>query len=154
MIAIPSVLKSTHIDLSISAPDTAAAVGGLLELLRGDSRVLNWSAFSRSVLDRDATPILANGCGILIAHGRTDSVGSLVMAAGVSPQGIPPATGEGPRIHLVFVAGIPAAFNNDYLRVVGTIARLCGREELLHSLRAADSSNAFLSTLSGQDDRF
>ncbi len=153
MISIPSVLQSSHIDLSISAADPASAVTSLLELLRGDHRVLKWDDFNQSVLGRDASPIASNDCGILIAHGRTNSVASLVMAAGISPAGIPAASSDCPPIHVIFVAGIPAAFNNDYLRVVGTIARLCSKPELLANLRAASTPSAFLSLLSQEEDR-
>lgn len=153
MISIPSVLKSSHIDLGLASPDATSAVTGLLELLRGDPRVLKWDDFHQAVLARDASPIASNGCGILIAHGRTNSVASLVMAAGISQQGIPHPLGETPPIHVVFVAGIPAAFNNDYLRVVGTIARLCGKTDLLSSLRDSASPAEFLSTLSLEEDR-
>jgi nitrogen PTS system EIIA component len=155
MISIPTVLKSSHIDLSLSASDPGSAVKSLLELLRGDLRVMKWDEFSQAVMVRDASPITAHGCGILIAHGRTNSVGSLVMAAGVSPAGIPfpSISTDANPIHLVFVAGIPAAFSNDYLRVVGTIARLCSKEALLASLRKADSPATFLSLLSQEEDR-
>lgn len=153
MISIPAVLKSPHIDVSLSAPDTATAVSGLLELLRGDPRVMKWDDFQQAVLARDTSPIASNGCGILIAHGRTNSVASLVMAAGISKQGISHPAGGTPPIHVVFVAGIPAAFNNDYLRVVGTIARLCSQKDLLTSLLDSSSPSEFLSTLSLEEDR-
>lgn len=153
MISIPSVLQPSHIDLSLSAPNPGSAVTGLLELLRGDPRVLKWDDFSQAVLGRDASPIASDNCGILIAHGRTNSVGSLVMAAGISPEGIPAASSDCPPIHVVFVAGIPAAFNNDYLRVVGTIARLCGKPELLTNLREAPSPSDLLSILSSEEAR-
>lgn len=153
MISIPSVLKSSHIDLGLPSTDPTSAVNTLLELLRGDPRVMKWDDFHQAVLGREASPIASNGCGILIAHGRTDSVGSLVMAAGICPQGIAQTSGNCPPIHVVFVAGIPAAFNNDYLRVVGTIARLCGNKDLLATLRASESPAAFLSVLSQEEDR-
>lgn len=153
MISIPSVLKSSHIDLNLPATNPASAVTTLLELLRGDPRVMKWDDFHQSVLGRDASPISSNGCGILIAHGRTNSVASLVMAAGICPPGIPHSSEGCPPIHIVFVAGIPAAFNNDYLRVVGTIARLCGNSDLLATLRSSDSPTGFLSVLSQEEDR-
>ncbi len=153
MISIPSVLHPSHINLSLSAPNPTSAVTALLDVLRGDPRILKWDDFRQSVLGRDASPISSNNCGILIAHGRTNSVGSLVMAAGISPEGIPSASSDCPPLHVIFVAGIPAAFNNDYLRVVGTIARLCGKPELLTNLLEATSPSAFLSILSMEEDR-
>jgi mannitol/fructose-specific phosphotransferase system IIA component (Ntr-type) len=98
------------------------------------------------VLQRNAPAIDADGCGIVIAHGRTDAVGSLVMAAGRSNEGFPSSDTK-ENVQLVFVAGIPSALNSEYLRVVGTIARLCSKTELVQKMLSATSPSAFIDIL-------
>jgi len=99
------------------------------------------------VLDRAAPAVSTDdGYGIVIAHGRTNSVTSLVMAAGRSPNGFASPHIAAP-VRLVFVVGIPTALNQDYLRVVGTIARLCGKPETLQKLLQAPNARAFLDLL-------
>jgi mannitol/fructose-specific phosphotransferase system IIA component (Ntr-type) len=123
MISIRQILQPGHINLSLSSTTLESAVEEVLASLSGDIRILQWTALKESVLQRNALAIDAEGCGIVIAHGRTDAVGSLVMAVGRSKEGFPsPQTKE--NVRLVFVAGIPSTLNNEYLRVVGTIARL------------------------------
>jgi mannitol/fructose-specific phosphotransferase system IIA component (Ntr-type) len=50
-------------------------------------------------------------------------------------------------VRLVFVAGIPFALNSEYLRVVGTIARLCSNKELVQELLSASRADAFIDIL-------
>lgn len=147
MTSLRTILPPAQIRLTLQAPDLAAATREVLELLRGDLRVLQWEALEKAVHDRAAAPLCAKGCcGILIAHGRTNAVGSLVLSAGRFPAGVEdPATGQ--RVQLVFVAGIPTAFNNDYLRIVGTIARVCGNPDKNRSLLQATVPSDFIEIL-------
>ena len=147
MISLSEILLPEHINLQLDAIDSPTAVEELLFPLRGDIRISNWDAFRASVLDRAAPAVSTDdGYGIVIAHGRTNSVTSLVMAAGRSPNGFASPHIAGP-VRLVFVVGIPTALNQDYLRVVGTIARLCGKPETLQKLLQAPNARAFLDLL-------
>jgi mannitol/fructose-specific phosphotransferase system IIA component (Ntr-type) len=146
MISIQQILQPGHVNLSLSSTSIDSAVREVLASLTGDIRILQWNALKESVLERNAPAIDAEGCGIIIAHGRTDAVGSLVMAVGRSNEGFcSQETKE--NVQLVFVAGIPSALNNEYLRVVGTIARLCSKTELVRKLLAATSPSTFIDIL-------
>jgi len=146
MISIRQILQPGHVNLSLSATETDEAVGEVLASLSGDIRILQWGAFKEAIMERNAPAINAAGCGILIAHGRTDAVGSLVMAVGRSNEGFPSKDTK-ENVRLVFVAGIPSALSNEYLRVVGTIARLCSKQELVEKLLKAPNPAEFIETL-------
>jgi mannitol/fructose-specific phosphotransferase system IIA component (Ntr-type) len=152
MISIRQILQPGHVNLSLSSTQSDSAVGEVLASLSGDIRILQWNALKESVLQRNAPAMDAVGCGIIIAHGRTDAVGSLVMAAGRSNEGFP-SGGAKKNVHLVFVAGIPSALNSEYLRVVGTIARLCSKPELVQKLLSAGSPSAFIDILCSGETR-
>ena len=146
MISIRQILQPGHVNLSLSSTQIDSAVCEVLASLSGDLRILQWNALKESVMQRNAPAIDAEGCGIVIAHGRTDAVGSLVMAVGRSNEGFN-CNDTKQNVRLVFVAGIPSALNNEYLRVVGTIARLCSKTELVQKLLAATSPSAFIDIL-------
>jgi mannitol/fructose-specific phosphotransferase system IIA component (Ntr-type) len=153
MTSITQILRPEHVNLSLQAADQAAAVEELLFPLRGDIHILNWDAFRDSVFERNAPAVSgSNDCGIIIAHGRTNAVSSLVMAAGRSPNGFSsPDIPE--KVRLVFVAGIPSALNNEYLRIVGTIARFCSKPALLEQLLSAKSAHDFLEILQEEEKK-
>ena len=152
MISIRQILQPGHVNLALSSSETGTAVGEVLASLSGDIRILQWNALKDAILQRNAPAIDAAGCGIIIAHGRTDAVGSLVMAVGRSNEGFP-SNDTQKNVRLVFVAGIPSALNSEYLRVVGTIARLCSKPELVQKLLSAASPSAFIEILCSGETR-
>lgn len=147
MIPISEILTPSHINLALAASDQAGGVQEVLSKLNGDPRILDWGALREAVTERNAPAISCGSCGICIAHGRTNSVQSLVMAAGRSAEGlVSPNISE--RVRLVFVAGIPAAFQSEYLRVVGAIARLCHDQAFLGKLLSVQGPEDFIGLLS------
>lgn len=148
MIPISEILLPAQVNLSLAARDQAGGVDEVLSKLNGDPRVQDWPALVRAVTQRAAPALACNSCGICIAHGRTNAVSSLVMAAGRSPNGLSsPEVRD--KVRLVFVAGIPSAFDSEYLRIVGAIARLCRDKTLLQKLLAAPDAEEFTALLAG-----
>ena len=88
MISISDILIPSHINLALVGRDQAAGIDEVLFKLNGDTRVRDWGALSHAVTERNAPALACNGCGICIAHARTDAVHSLVMAAGRSSEGL------------------------------------------------------------------
>jgi mannitol/fructose-specific phosphotransferase system IIA component (Ntr-type) len=134
------------VSLALRADGKTAAVEEVLAALRGDARVTNWEELRRVVIERDAPALEHEGQGICIAHGRTKAVSALTMAVVVSPGGI-----ECPearvRVHLLFVVGIPATMDSEYLRLVGAIVRVCRDAALVEHLRAAPDGEGFVELL-------
>lgn len=145
MTPIGDILQPDHVNLALAAETQIDAVEAVLSKLNGDPRVRDFAVLHAAVLDRNASAIAENGCGICLAHGRTEAISSIVMAAGRSPEGIP--NGTNAPVRLVFVAGIPGAFNSEYLRIVGAIARICRDKHQLDRLLAAKTSEEFIALL-------
>jgi len=143
---IEDVLIPGHVKLGLSSIDKAGGVDEVLALLSGDTRVTDWARLRQAVIDRDARTLAENGIGICLAHGRTESVKSLVLAVGRSTAGIVAPDVSEP-VRLVVVAGIPAAFNSEYLRVIGAIVRICRDRHQLERLLAAKTPQKFVELL-------
>lgn len=146
MTPISGILQPEQVILNLEATGKPEAVQEVLARLSGHGQVRDFDALRDAVVKRDAPTIVENGWGICIAHGRTETVGTLVMAAGRSPAGFPSGEGEAP-IGLVFVAGIPAAMSSEYLRVVGAIARICRDRHQIERLLAAKTARDFVDLL-------
>jgi len=152
MISISDILLPSQVNLALVGKDQAAGIDEVLSKLNGDSRVSDWRTLSKLVTERNAPAISSNGCGICIAHARTNAVNSLVMAAGRSAAGlVSPEVSE--PVRLVFVAGIPAAFSSEYLRVVGAIARFCHDKTLLDKLLSVQDPQQFVDLLAQQESK-
>lgn len=150
MISIEEILTPAHVDLKLTATTKEAAVLQVLDLLRGDPRVGEWERLRHAVVDRNAPAIEQSECGILIAHGRTNSISRLVMAAGRLVEPIECAE-IGVPIRLVFVAGIPHAVDTEYLRVLGAIVRVLRDKAQRERLLGVKESARFVSVLASQE---
>ncbi|HEY5793009.1 MAG TPA: PTS sugar transporter subunit IIA [Chthoniobacterales bacterium] len=152
MISIAEILTPAQVDLKVEAATKDEAVLKVLDLLRGDPRVQNWERLRRAVQERNAPAVEQNECGILIAHGRTNSLSGLVMAAGrlLQPLTCPEIAVP---IRLVFVAGIPRAVDTEYLRVIGAIVRALRDRHQLERLLGVKEAARFVTLLSSQETR-
>lgn len=146
MIAISDILDPTQVNLALASATGREAVDEVLAKLHGDPRVEDFAKLREAVVTRDAPALDAGGLGICIAHGRTDAVDSLVMAAGRSLVGVKSRDVRVP-VKLVFVAGIPSAFDSEYLRIVGVIARLCREPATAAALLTAPDAAEFVRLL-------
>ena len=140
-------LLNKDIRLRLKATDPRDALEEILSHLRSDHRVLDWDKL-RGCLIANAQSETFKECpgAMFLHHGRTESVSTLVLAAGRSETGfstLPAAK----KTHLVFVAAIPKAMNNEYLRILGAISRLCREEECVKALLAVNQSEKFLALL-------
>jgi mannitol/fructose-specific phosphotransferase system IIA component (Ntr-type) len=152
MSTLSELLPVHQVDIALHATTKADAVDQILARLAGNSCVKDFAALKAAIQIRDASVIFEDGLGLLIAHGRTEAVSRIVLAAGrcSPPLLIPEAEG---MVQLVFVAGIPAAFSTEYLRVVGAIVRCCKDPEGLPALLDAPSATDFVQRLGEGESR-
>jgi len=137
-----ALIDPSHVELDLVAASRDEAVRAVAELLHGDTRIGSWQAFWKSIGTKQIVDLKGCGCGVCLAHGRDASVRDLVLAAGRmaahSAHGLP---------RFVFVFAIPAAMAEDYLRVVGALARLCGEEKKFAALESAATAVALAGLL-------
>ncbi len=143
---LENFLQIDDVQLALGASDRSSGIDEVLAKLNGDARVTDWESLRKTVLSHEAAVLESSGIGICIAHGRSQGLKSLVVAAGRSDRGLAAPEG-GPMTRLIFVAGIPSAMNAQYLGVVGAIARVCSNKRELDKLLTAKSPEAFIETL-------
>ncbi len=140
-------LLAKDIHLSLRATCHRDAVEELLSPLRGDGRVKDWKKLRTALAsDLPDAPFGGAPSPIFFHHTRSESVSDLVLVAGRSDAGVSLAGHEG-RVKLVFVAAIPEALNNEYLRILGAISRVCGDDSTLAELTGTPDAVSFLKIL-------
>lgn len=146
MITIANILTPDHILLGFQAETRVRALAKVADLLERDERVKDWNLFYKGIMAGAACITNDSGSGICIAHMRSEAVDGMVMAAAQSPQGIL-FDEAGPRIHLIFVIGVPVALASDYLRIIGALARIFRTEKGSNALLGASTNKEFLERL-------
>jgi len=146
MITIADILSPEDILLDFQAETQVRALSKVADLLEKDDRVSDWDRFYKGIMAGASCIYNESGCGICIAHVRTNAVDDMVMAAGRSGEGI--AFDEsGMRVHLIFVIGVPVALASDYLRIIGALARIFRTAKGETALLTAPTCKAFLDSL-------
>lgn len=138
--------KDIHLGLGASSPDEA--LGEILESLRDDGRVADWRALRDSL--SNGSPIDCgdgNGSGMIILHHRrTPSISEMVLAAGRFNTPLAVAGCPSP-LRMIFAAAIPESLDNEYLRILGAVSRICGDPASFARLMAAPDERSFITVL-------
>ncbi|MCX7713679.1 MAG: PTS sugar transporter subunit IIA [Chthoniobacterales bacterium] len=150
-IRFSNILFPDHIALHLEANTLPTALQTLLNLLKGDLRISDFARFESAILNSNPPAVSNNYTCIIIAHCRLEFLHQLVMAAGrpINPFPIP----NSPQpLRLLFIAGIPLTLNNEYLRIVGAIARICSDPNSLSELLSSKTPYEFIQTLDSHLD--
>jgi len=148
MISIADTLEPDRIRLSLASNIPQIAIDEVAATMRNVPAVLDWDELHAG-LHRSA-PCLAESGGefaICLPHSRTDAVTSMVMAIGRSTQGIR-FPGCNAPVRYIFCIGVPKALANDYLRILGLLARILKQPRTEQALKNAQSPIEFIHLLS------
>lgn len=140
-------LLLTDIHPELRSTDHRDALEEILIPLRADERVRDWEKLRDSLISNGPNGIFDPSTQTMfLHHSRTESVGGLVLAMGRSRAGFSvPAQGQ--SIRLIFLAAIPEEMSNEYLRILGAIARVCSEPESMERLLAAPDAPSMLKVL-------
>ena len=147
-IALADILNERQIALQLKSHRKANALGEMVDLFALDETVRRPNLFLEQVLAREHTSSTLADNGIAFPHARTDLVDQIALAIGCSRAGIP-WNPDGDRARLIFLIAVPQQLVNDYLIVVGALARITKHEgrrnALLYAATAAESIATLLS---------
>jgi len=147
MSTLAASLLPKDIHLELKSTDPRDALEEVLSTLRTDPRVTDWEKLRSSLQAGTSINTIQKGCGtIILHHRRTISVSGLVLAVGRSSDPISLATPD-EKLRLLFVAAIPSTLNNEYLRILGAIARVCNDPVTFGELLSVPDTGGFLSLL-------
>jgi fructose-specific phosphotransferase system IIA component len=141
---IASLLSPEAIRLDLQNRQKVSALREVAELLARNKCVGDFEAFFNEILQRERVSNTALGHDVAIPHARTDQCSDILIAVGRSREGIDFEAKDGKPVRLVFLIGTPKQMVTDYLRVVGTLARLLRQDDLRQQLLAAPDAAAFI----------
>jgi len=148
----PYFFSPDSLRLTLVNQETSAAVEEVVKLLKQDRRVTNWNEFFQAVIGLSTPPLkIDQENAVAIYHVRTNSVQDLVMAAGRIIPGISFKDSD-QLVRLIIVIGIPHALNQEYLRVLGSLARSLKEPAVFQNLLTTENVEEFIDILSQQNE--
>ena len=127
--------------------DTAGIISELSHILQREGCVPDVLPFYQAALNQELLANSALESGLAFPHARLSGVKRLQFAFGRSPEPIVWGARSSWPVQLVFLLAVPATDAAGYLHLLGSLARLGQRPELLAQLRAAPDSEAVLNLL-------
>ena len=145
-IALADLIDRKQVTLKLRARTQAEAMREIVDLLVVAGKMNNAEKFLEELRARETTNSTYAADGIAFPHARTKLVDEIVLGIGRSEAGIP-WTGKGEVAHLIFLIVVPERLINDYLVVVGAIARITKDPPLRTLLVHAENKDEFIATL-------
>jgi mannitol/fructose-specific phosphotransferase system IIA component (Ntr-type) len=148
MISIADTIEPDRVRLTLSSDISSIAIDEVAATLRNVSEVLDWDELHASL--HRSSPCLAEMGGefaICFPHARTDAVTNMVMGVGRSLKGVKFPGCVSP-VRYIFCIGVPKALANDYLRIMGLLARVLKQPRTEQALRNAQTPIEFIHHLS------
>ena len=145
-IALADILNERQVALQLKSRRKTNAVREMVDLFALNETVRQPSHFLEQVVAREDTSSTLAENGVAFPHARTDLVDRIALAIGRSRAGIP-WNADGNRAHLIFLIAVPQQLVNDYLIVVGTLARITKDEDHRNCLLNAATAAEFIATL-------
>jgi len=128
----------------IDGTDRAGAIEKLAGLMESNSYISNASSLVSAALDREAILSTAVDGGLAFPHVRGVEGGRLVMAVGVSKNGI---DWDGTKVNIVFLSAIPVAVSDFYIRLMSGIMQAFSKKEAIEAAVKSKDSPSLWKTL-------
>lgn len=139
-------LAPERIVVPLQAPTLQEAAAILLERLSSAHGVLDAGRLRRRAAESRPEEVVAMGERAFLLHYRSEAVGQLVLALGVSREPICRDANDGAKqcARIVIMIAAPPRHAVRYLQVVGAFARLLRRAEFFGAVLAAPNASALV----------
>jgi mannitol/fructose-specific phosphotransferase system IIA component (Ntr-type) len=145
-IALTGILDQGQVVLQLRSRRRPSAIREVVSLFEKTGSVVRPADFLAQVLVREeASSTLAEN-GVAFPHARTELVDQIALAIGRSRAGIP-WNDQAERARLIFLLAVPQRLVNDYLVLVGTLARVTRDQQQREALFAAATPAEFIAIL-------
>ena len=129
-------------------------INELVDLLKGDERVINLEDIRKCVFEREEKMSTGVGKGFAIPHGKTNSVTDIVAAFGKSETPIEYNSLDGEPVHLVFLMIGKETLLAKHIKLLSRISRLMNNEEFRKKLIQAESKESILKIFQEEEQSY
>ena len=149
MVELTSFMNEKLICLDLKSTTKADLFEEMSDLISQSESIQNRDTFLAALKEREAVMTTSLGDGVGIPHARSDSIDNLVIALGISRNGIDFGARDDPLVRIVFMFGIPTRETKLYIQVLAKISRFARREDNRERLLSAKTADVILAVFEG-----
>jgi fructose-specific phosphotransferase system IIA component len=146
-VLLTELLSIERIRIPLQATTKDDVLVELVDVCANGNNVEDRQDMLRAVREREAVLSTGIGHGVAIPHGKSASVGRLLMAAGRTAQPVEFDALDGEPVSLFFLLVGPEAAAGPHIKALSRISRMVRQDEVRQRLIAAQSPEEFLQIL-------
>ncbi len=144
---LTDLLTPERIRIPLSSEEKDDILRELVDIVGETAAVTDAADVLRAVREREAVLSTGIGHGVAIPHGKSPSVGEIVLAAGVTRAPVDFEALDGRPVRLFFLLVGPDSAAGQHVKVLSRVSRLLRRESTRDSLVEAATAEEFYSIL-------
>jgi PTS system fructose-specific IIC component len=148
------LLDTKNILTEFNSENKNDVINELVDLLKGDERVLDLEEIRKCVFEREEKMSTGVGKGFAIPHGKTNSVTDILAAFGKSKTPIEYNSLDSEPVHLVFLLIGKENLLAKHIKLLSRISRLMNNEEFRKRLVEAESKESILKLFQEEEQSY
>lgn len=151
---ISNILRPEHITAKLKADSKEEIIDELVDLLRGDDRVVDLELVRESVKERENIMSTGVGLGFAIPHSKTNGVNSIIAAFGKKEEPVDFYSLDGKPVNLFFLLVGKENMVGPHIKLLSRISRMMNHEEFRDALRDAKSSDEIYNIFVEEENKY
>jgi len=141
------IISEKTIQLDISGMDKWNTIEALMDRIMQTGKCRDRQAVVSAVIDREKRCSTGLVNGVAIPHARSDMVGEMIGALGISKKGIDFESADGKSCHLVFLIIAPPSESTRYLKALSEVAFIGSEPKCVATIRSVSTAKEVLAIL-------
>lgn len=152
IVKITDYLSENLIMLNMKAKTKDEALKELSELIEQSGKIKEKNMIYKALLEREGLGSTGIGKGVAIPHAKTEAAESLVIAFGISRDGVEFKSLDGEKVRLFFVFASPLKDSQIYLKVLARISRLIREKEFREKLLGCKTKEDIINCIKAEEN--
>ncbi|MGB5530635.1 MAG: PTS sugar transporter subunit IIA [Ignavibacteriaceae bacterium] len=151
---VHELLDTKYILTEFKSENKDDIINELVDLLKGDERIINLEEVRKCVFDREKIMSTGVGKGFAIPHGKTNSVNDIIAVFGKSKNPIEYNALDGEPVNLVFLMIGKDTLVSKHIKLLSRISRLMNNDQFRKKLIEADSKESILKIFEEEEQSY
>ena len=151
---LTEILKSEKIKIDFEGTTKEEIINEMIDLFKGDERVLNVESIRTVVLEREKIMSTGVGNGFAIPHGKTNMVKEMVAGFGLLKNPIDFDAIDGAPVNLIFMLIGQEDSVGQHIKMLSRISRIMNQESVRKKLADANSTEEVFQIFEEEDSKY